>query len=190
MAGLRWTPAGRVRSVCDWCDLPLAPPDSEAAASPGEFWYAAGVEATTPHVIIAGFGPGGRFVAECLNKADIPFVLVEKNPETVRTQAALGIQVVQGDITDADVLRRAGIETASVLALAIPDEQAAIRAAAAAHSIRPEVHIIAATRYTSTGFKALQAGADDVIVAEQAVAREFRERIRAFMARKSLGLNK
>jgi len=149
------------------------------------FWYAVGVEATVPHVIIAGFGPGGRFVAECLNKADIPFVLVEKNPQTVRTQAALGIQVIQGDITDADVLRRAGIETASVLALAIPDEQAAIRAAAAAHAIRPEVHIIAATRHTSTGFKALQAGADDVIVAEQAVAREFRERITAFMARNS-----
>ncbi len=142
-----------------------------------------------PHVIIAGFGPGGRFVAECLKKAGIPFVLVEKNPETVRTQAALGIQVIQGDVTDADVLQRAGIETASVLALAIPDEQAAIRAAAAAHAIRPEVHIIAATRYTSSGFKALQAGADEVIVAEQAVAREFRDRIRAFMARNSLGLN-
>jgi CPA2 family monovalent cation:H+ antiporter-2 len=134
-------------------------------------------------VIIAGFGPGGRFMAEFLQKAGIPFVLVETNPKTVRTQTELGLEAIEGDIRDKQVLLRAGVETASVLALAIPDEQAAIQASAAANAIRPEIHIIAATRHTSSGHKALLAGADEVIVAEQAVAREFHDRIRTFMAR-------
>jgi CPA2 family monovalent cation:H+ antiporter-2 len=155
--------------------------DTAAGREP-VMWYPERVRAASPHVIIAGFGPGGRFVAEYLKDAEIPFVLVEKNPETVRTQAALGIDAIEGDITDAQVLRRAGVETASVLALAIPDEKAAIRASAAAHAIRPEIYIIAATRHTSTGLQALQAGADEVIVAEQAVAREFHDRIKHFMA--------
>jgi len=134
------------------------------------------------HVIIAGFGVGGRFIAEYLRDQDIPFIIVEMNPETCDAQRALGLDVIEGDVADETVLRRAGIATASVLALTIPDEDAALAATERANLIRPEIHIIAGTRYTSTGLQALQKGADEVIVAEQAVAMEFYRRIDAFMA--------
>lgn len=136
----------------------------------------------THHVIIAGFGVGGRFIAEYLQRRGIDFVVVETNSGTCEAQRALGVSVVEGDISDEKVLRSAGIETASVLALAVPDEAAAVRATEVANSMRPEIHIIAATRYTSTGLQALQKGADEVIVAEQAVAREFYRRIRKYMS--------
>ncbi len=138
------------------------------------------------HVIIAGFGVGGRFIAEFLKQQNIPFVVVELNSATCSTQKALGICVIRGEISDEAVLRRAGVENASVLALAIPDEQAALRATEIANAIRPEIHIIASTRYTSTGLQALQKGADEVIVAEQAVAQEFYRRIAAFMSTRSV----
>ncbi len=134
------------------------------------------------HVIIAGFGVGGRFIAEYLKKQGIPFVIVEMNAATCDTQQRLGERIVQGDISDEDVLRDAGVETAAILALAIPNEQAALRATEVANDIRSEIHIIAATRYTSTGLRALQKGADEVIVAEQAVAQEFYRRIAAFVS--------
>lgn len=139
------------------------------------------------HVIIAGFGVGGRFIAECLKPKGIPFVLVEKNADTCATQKALGTSVIEGDISDADILRKAGIETAMILALAIPDERAALRAVQIANEIREDIHIIASTRYTSTGLEALEAGADDVIVAEQAVAQEFYRRIAAFVGARPAG---
>jgi CPA2 family monovalent cation:H+ antiporter-2 len=134
------------------------------------------------HVIIAGFGVGGRFIAEFLQKQDIPYVVVELNGNTCRAQRALGVEIIQGDICEEEVLRQAGVETASVLALALPDEDAALRATERANAIRPEIYIIAGTRYTSTGLQALQKGADDVIVAEQAVAMEFYRRISAYMS--------
>lgn len=134
------------------------------------------------HVIIAGYGVGGRFIAEYLKERQISFVIVETNPETCMVQRELGLRTLQGDISREEVLRQAGIEAASVLALAIPDEEAALRATEIAHRIHPEIHIIAATRYTSTGLQALQRGADEVIVAEQAVAQEFYRRIAAFMS--------
>ena len=133
-------------------------------------------------VIIAGFGVAGRFIAECLEERGVSFVVVEQNPETCTAQRALGLSVLCGDISDPAVLRRAGIEAASVLALAVPDEQAALRATETARMLRPGIHIIASTRYTSTGLQALQKGADEVIVAEQAVAQEFYRRISAYMA--------
>lgn len=135
------------------------------------------------HVIIAGFGVGGRFIAEYLREKQIQFVVVEMNPSTCDTQRTLGVNMIEGSIADEEILRRAGVETASVLALAIPDEEAALRATERANAIRPEIHIIASTRYTSTGLEALQKGADEVIVAEQAVAQEFYRRIDRFMVR-------
>ena len=139
-------------------------------------------DAMRDHVIIAGFGVAGRFIAEYLQERGTPFVVVEKNGETCRTQRAAGVNILHGDISDAAVLHRAALDRASVLALAIPDEQAAVRATEAAKTLRGDIHIIAATRYTSTGLQALQKGADEVIVAEQAVAQEFYRRIAAFMA--------
>ncbi len=132
------------------------------------------------HVIIAGFGVGGRFVAELLREKAIAFVVVELNAATCATQRALGVEIIEGDISDEAVLRQAGVETASILALTIPDESSALRATEKANAIRPEIHIIAGTRYTSTGLRALEKGADEIIVAEQAVAREFYRRIAAF----------
>lgn len=134
------------------------------------------------HVVIAGFGVAGRFIAECLKERGVPYVVVEQNPDTCTAQRALGLAVVHGDISTPSVLRRAGIEAASVLALAVPDEEAALRATETARMLRPGIHIVATTRYTSTGLQALQKGADEVIVAEQAVAQEFYRRISAYMA--------
>ena len=134
------------------------------------------------HVIIAGFGCGGRFIAEFLHEQRTPFVLVELNEHTVQTQCELGVDAIFGNIADADVLHQAGIETASVLALTVPDESAALRATELARRIRPDIHIIASTRHTSTGMQARQRGADQVIVAEQVVGLDFRRRIADFLA--------
>lgn len=137
------------------------------------------------HVIIAGFGVAGRFIAEFLRERRIDFVIVELNADTCGTQRELGVPVINGSIADEQILRDAGIESASVLALAIPDEQASIEASKVAHQIRPEIHIIASTRYTSSGFRALKNGADEVVVAEQAVAQEFYRRIQKHLADES-----
>lgn len=134
-----------------------------------------------PHVIIAGFGVAGRFIAELMRQTRHPFVLVELNAETCAAQAALGVPAIHGDISDEAILRRAGVERATILALAIPDYQAALRAAEIANRIRPEIHIIAWAQYKSAGLRALEVGADEVIVAEHAIGMEFYRRIEAFM---------
>ena len=138
------------------------------------------------HVIIAGFGCGGRFIAEYLREQRTPFVLVELNRETVSTQCALGVEAIYGNIADADVLRQAGIEAAAVLALTVPDEAAALEATEAARRINPDIHIMTGARHTSAGMKARQCGANDVIVTEQVVGYEFHRRIAEFISRRNI----
>lgn len=134
-------------------------------------------------VVIAGFGLAGRYVADLLDHGRIDYVLVEKNPVTVETQACLGRRIIQGDVSEEPTLRAAGIEQAAILALTIPDEQAVLRSTSLARRLNPDIYIIARTNYTSAGIKASQLGADDVVKAEQAVALQFYERLRSRLKR-------
>ena len=134
-------------------------------------------------VIIAGFGLAGRCVADLLERGGIDYVVVDQNPVTVETQACLGRRVLQGDVSQESTQRAAGIESASILALTVPDEQAVLRATALARRLRPGIYIIARTTHTTAGLRASQMGADEVIKAEQAVALQFYERMRCRLSR-------
>lgn len=129
------------------------------------------------HVIIVGFGLAGRCVADLLDSAGVSYTIIERNPETVETQRALGRRMVAGDASDAQTLSEAGLDRASILALTIPDEDAVLEATSLARRLRPEIYIIARTNYSSKGMQASQLGADDVIMAEQAVALQFYDRM-------------
>jgi voltage-gated potassium channel Kch len=126
-------------------------------------------------VIIAGFGLAGRWVADIFDRHKIDYVIIEKNKETIEAQRKLGRHVIEGDVSEEATLRKAGIEDASILALTVPDEGAVLEATRLARRIKPGIYIVARTMYSSSGLRASQLGADDVVKAEQAVARQFYE---------------
>jgi voltage-gated potassium channel Kch len=129
---------------------------------------------TSGHVIVAGFGLPGRCAVELLAVLDIPHIIVEQNPETVAAQRTLGRRIMLGDITLEDTLIRAELSTASMLALTIPDEAAVLRATEMARRLNPEVYIVARTNHSSKGMEAVRLGANEVVKAEEVVARRFR----------------
>jgi CPA2 family monovalent cation:H+ antiporter-2 len=137
----------------------------------------AGFQSPNGHVIIVGFGLAGRCVADLLDRAGVSYTIVEKNPITIETQRALGKRVVPGDASDRTTLMEAGLHTASILALTIPDEEAVLNATSLARRLRPDIYIIARTNYASQGMRASQLGADAVVKAEQAVAVQFYDRL-------------
>ncbi len=140
-------------------DSPPAPPPSPAAAP-----------AT---VIIVGFGLPGRFVAEILDARKVPYCVIELNPTNARSIAACKKSVVCGDARDPALLKQAGIETADLLAVTLPDERIVLEVLQVARSLNPKLRMMARCNYTSTGIKAEKAGAFAVVVEEQIVALEF-----------------
>lgn len=117
-------------------------------------------------VIIAGYGPVGRSIAERLIRRGIPIVVIEMNPKTVATQSTLGRSIVYGDVTNAEVLESAGIRSADALVITVPDEIAVMRACQVARSLAPEIFIATRTNYLSQAIRARALGADSVIVEE------------------------
>jgi len=140
--------------------------------APAEGWQEIGGRA-----IIIGFGLAGRCVADLLDQVDIGYTIIEQNPVTVETQRALGRSIILGEAADAETLTEAGLNTASILALTIPHEDAVLETTQLARRLRPDIYIIARTNYSSKGMKASQLGADDVVKAEQAVAIQFYDKL-------------
>jgi monovalent cation:H+ antiporter-2, CPA2 family len=126
------------------------------------------------HAIIAGFGLPGREVANILQLRGVSFCVVEMNPAVVGRCQIAGLQIIEGDVAQEQTLRRAGIESASLLVLSVPDERVVLTAVKLARQLNPLVRIIARCHYTSAGMLAKQYGAEAVVVAEQVVAEELK----------------
>ena len=124
-------------------------------------------------VIIAGYGIPGRHVADHLAKAEIPFVVIERNPTIVLRCQTAGTRIIEGDSRDAQTLRDAGIDESTDIAITLPDDVAVLDTIATARRLKPSIRIIARATYVSGGMEATKRGADEIVVAEQIVAQEF-----------------
>jgi voltage-gated potassium channel Kch len=122
---------------------------------------------------VAGFGLPGREAVNLLAARGVPYIVVELNPQTVSRTSRSGLSIVQGDIADDAVLLAAGIERATLLLLAIPDDAAVLRAIDAARRINSSIRIVARCRRVSTAIEATRRGADHVLSEEQIIGAEF-----------------
>jgi glutathione-regulated potassium-efflux system protein KefB len=121
-------------------------------------------------VIIAGFGPVGRAVADAIQPEGVEITVIELNPNTVQRQALLGRSIVYGDASNPEVLHSAGIEHADAVILTMPDEEAMLRACRTVRMIKKDIFLAARANALSKGLMAMQLGADHSVVEEMATA--------------------
>ena len=119
------------------------------------------------HVIIGGYGYAGRLLAGALEECGVPYVVVELNAETVRQANAEGKTAYFGDISAAEILERLQCRQARALVLVISDTKANEMAVRAAKRLAPQLKIIVRTNYLADLEPLRQAGADEVVSAEQ-----------------------
>lgn len=132
-------------------------------------WAAEAAElkvAARNHVIIVGYGLNGRNLARVLQAADIDYVVLELNPETVRQARKRGEPVYYGDCTRPAVLEHVGLDSARQLVVAISDPASTRRAVEAARRSNPTLHIIVRTRYLSEVQELRLLGANVIIPEE------------------------
>ena len=118
------------------------------------------------HLIIIGFGMNGTNLARAARAAGIQYVIIEMNPETVRTVQASGEPIYYGDATHEAVLQHANINSAKVVVVAISDPAATRRITETLRRLNPDAYIIARTRYLSEMKPLYGLGADEVIPEE------------------------
>jgi CPA2 family monovalent cation:H+ antiporter-2 len=129
------------------------------------------------HLIIVGFGLGGRHLSQAAAAAKIPRVIIELNPETVRRERGLGQPIFFGDASHESVLEHAGIGQARVLVIVISDPAATRRIINAARLLKPDIHIIARTRFVSEMEPLYELGANEVIPEDYEASLELLARV-------------
>jgi CPA2 family monovalent cation:H+ antiporter-2 len=140
--------------------LPL--PDKVKAGLP----FAEIAEKRENHLVIVGYGFVGRNLARAARVGELPYLILEMNPEVVREERANGEPIHYGDATQEPVLRHADVETARVLVVAVSDEVATRRIVEMARKQNPKVYIMARVRYLHEAAALYDLGADEVIPEE------------------------
>jgi len=118
------------------------------------------------HLIIVGFGVGGRHLARAARMAGIRYVVLEMNPDTVRNEGAKGEPISYGDAAQPAVLAHAGVARARILAVVIADPAAIRRITEAARKANPALRIVVRTRFVTEIQPLKELGANEVVPEE------------------------
>jgi voltage-gated potassium channel len=121
------------------------------------------IENLRDHFILCGYGRIGSLIADELRQQDVPFVVVEKDPERVRRLVERGWVAVAADASHEDVLIRVGIHRARGLIAAVGTDAENVYAVLTARVVRPDLFIIARVEADDAEHKLRRAGADRVI---------------------------
>ena len=137
------------------------------------------VEGKKDHLVIIGFGINGRNLARAAGVGNIPYVIIEMNPEVVRNERAKGEPIYYGDATQEAVLQYADIKDARIVVVAISDPAATRRITELVRRLNPNVHLIVRTRYLQEMKPLYELGANEVVPEEFETSVEIFSRVLA-----------
>ncbi|MGI0107201.1 monovalent cation:proton antiporter-2 (CPA2) family protein [Salinimicrobium sp. WS361] len=118
------------------------------------------------HLLIIGYGINGANLAKAAKYADIPYMILELNPQIVRQQKARGEPIIYGDAVQEHMLEAVHVNKARIVVIAISDPRATKAIVSNIRHISPSVHIVVRTRYVKEIETLLGLGADEVIPEE------------------------
>lgn len=127
---------------------------------------AEGHEELRDHMIIVGYGPGGRQIVHAVKRAGIPYIVLEMNIDTVRRERKEGVPIRFGDAGYPAVLEHVGIKHARVLVVVVSDPTAARRTVSNARALNHNLSIIVRTRFVNEAPILLELGATEVVPEE------------------------
>jgi CPA2 family monovalent cation:H+ antiporter-2 len=119
------------------------------------------------HVIICGMGLNGRNLVKVLKDTAINYVIIDLNFQKIKKSKSKGDKnTIWGDASSVEILRRANVEAARVMVIAISDRFLTKSCLSNAKAIHPNLHVIVRTKYVADIEDLLAMGADDVIPEE------------------------
>ncbi len=114
------------------------------------------------HFIVCGFGRVGRNASSEFQRANVPFLIVDRNEERVRRASEAGMLAVVADATDDDDLREAGVLRARGLIAALPSDAENLFIILSAKTLNPKLLVVTRASEEQAEAKLRRAGADTV----------------------------
>jgi voltage-gated potassium channel len=119
------------------------------------------------HIIICGYGRNGKQAAIKLLAYKKPFVVIEKNKETIDKLQSELVPFVYGNANEDETLLKAGIERADCLITALPNDADNLFVVLSARQINKNMNIISRASQEASYKKLKLAGANNVILPDK-----------------------
>jgi len=127
-------------------------------------------------VVVAGYGRIGRNVAQGLQDAGVPFIVIEIDPERIAELRQSGKPRIYGDASNPHVLSQAGLSKARTLVVSFPDPLASVNTVRSALEINPALKIVARAHRTREAEMLKSMGVEELISPEYEASLKFLER--------------
>jgi voltage-gated potassium channel len=129
------------------------------------------IERLRDHFIICGYGRVGRRVAEEFRAAGVPYVVLDFNEDAVAVAKDRDELLIEGNATEDEDLRRAGLDRAKGLVAAADSDADNLYISLSARSARLDLQIVARASDEDAEKKLFLAGADRVVLPYRAAGR-------------------
>ncbi|MDE3813035.1 Kef family K(+) transporter [Sinorhizobium meliloti] len=131
----------------------------------------------TDHAILVGYGRVGRLVAETLQNAGQPYLIVEERQVVADQLRAGGVDVISGNAARPGLLEAANVNSAKWLISAIPNPFESGNFIEHARATNPKLEIIARAHSDAEVEYLKRLGANLIIMGEKEIARSISEHI-------------
>ncbi|MBS9533643.1 potassium channel family protein [Mycobacterium sp. M1] len=128
--------------------------------------------------VVIGYGTKGRTAIDAMLSDEVPMadiVVVDTDPAARKRANDAGLFTVDGDATKSGVLRKANVQHASSVIVAVGEDATAVLVTLTAREIardaKRDVKIVAAIREDENQHLLLQSGADSVVVSSATAGR-------------------
>ena len=119
------------------------------------------------HIIICGYGRNGKQAAKKLKAHNRNFVVIEKSEQIIQKIKDDNLNCIFGDANEDNILINAGIDRASCLISALPNDSENVFVVLSARQINPNIRIISRASDETSYSKLKLAGANNVILPDQ-----------------------
>jgi CPA2 family monovalent cation:H+ antiporter-2 len=133
-------------------------------------WGLRSARALDDHVVLCGFGRVGSAIGEALETFGVPYVVIETDPDIIKSLRARNLPAVFGDSAQRVILAAAQADRAALVILAIPESERARLAVSRIRGLNPDVPILARVHDVEWRARLMEAGAAEVIQPEQEAA--------------------
>lgn len=123
-------------------------------------------ESLHDHLVIIGYGINGSNISKAAKKAEIPYVILDANPETFDKAKKNKEPIIFGDATNLTILKHAHVQEARVIVIAISDAGATKKMLSSIRQFTQTATIIVRTKYVKEMEDVIRLGADEVVPEE------------------------
>ena len=124
------------------------------------------------HIVLCGYGTAGQDLAAALILENVPFVVIEMNPQNIQKARRHQAPVIYGDAMNENVMKEVAIEKAKAVVISFGDASSIAEIVRCVQRMNPNVLTVVRSRYERDVAWLYELGADVVVMEELEVSTE------------------